>query len=235
MTPGRVPLGIVEQQVWTRPAEQLGKKHQRKQRPISEKESQKWLTSLEATAQLQKQLQNTRVVSVGDREADVFDLFMRAESLPQDLLIRASWNRCLDHPQRYLWDYMAAQPVAGTLTITVPRKEKQPARRAQLTVRYARVTLRPPRHRTSEGLPSISIWGVYAHEENPPSGVKAVSWLLLTTVSVECFEHACERVQWYTCRWVIEMYHKVLNTTLLSNSSCYLLTSMSFFLVISDW
>lgn len=42
--------------------------------------------------------------------------------------------------------------------------------------------------------------------------MKAISWLLLTTVRVDSFETACERVQWYTCRWLIEVYHKVLKS-----------------------
>jgi hypothetical protein len=90
VTPERVPLGIIHQQIWTRPAEHFGKKHKRKQLPIQEKESQKWLTSLEATSQMQKQLPQTRIVSVGDREADVYELFALSHTLSQDVLVRAA-------------------------------------------------------------------------------------------------------------------------------------------------
>jgi len=100
-----VPLGIIDQQIWTRPIEEAGKKHTRKQRPISQKESQKWLTRLRATAELQRQLPQTQVISVGDREADVYELFQLAKELQQDILVRASWNRCVEHPQHYLWEY----------------------------------------------------------------------------------------------------------------------------------
>jgi len=85
VTPSRVPMGIIDQQVWTRPKEEAGKKHTRKQRHISEKESQKWLTSLEASARLQVQLPQTHVVNVGDREADVYELFQLAEELTRPL------------------------------------------------------------------------------------------------------------------------------------------------------
>ena len=86
MTPERVPLGIINQQTWIRPAKDFGKKHQRKKRPTSEKESQKWLTSLDATAKVQQELPNTKIVSVGDREADIYDLFALSEKLGQSLL-----------------------------------------------------------------------------------------------------------------------------------------------------
>ncbi len=92
VTPERVPLGIIQQQVWTRPYEEFGKKHTRKQRPIEEKESYKWLNSLQETAELQQQLPHTHVVSIGDREADVYELFVQAKELSQDILVRASWN-----------------------------------------------------------------------------------------------------------------------------------------------
>ncbi len=128
VTPERVPLGIIHQQIWTRPVEEYGKKHKRKQLPIEEKESQKWLTSLEATSRMQKQLPHTKIVSVGDREADVYELFALSQTLSQDVLVRASWNRKVEHPENYLWSFLESQPVAGQFTITVFMKDKQPAR-----------------------------------------------------------------------------------------------------------
>jgi hypothetical protein len=48
ITPDRVPLGILQQQVWARDSETVGQSGDPKQRLTSEKESQKWLESLEA-------------------------------------------------------------------------------------------------------------------------------------------------------------------------------------------
>ena len=47
-TPERVPLGLMAQQVSARDPADIGKRARRKQLPISQKESQKWLTSLAA-------------------------------------------------------------------------------------------------------------------------------------------------------------------------------------------
>ena len=212
VTPERVPLGIIHQQIWTRPVEEYGKKHKRNQLPIEEKESQKWLTSLEATSQMQKQLPHTKIVSVGDREADVYELFALSHTLSQDVLVRASWNRKVQHPENYLWAFLESQPVAGQLTITVPRKGKQPARQTVLSVRYASVTLHPPWRPKPFELAPITLWAVLAHEDHPPEGVEAVSWLLLTSTSVNSFQEACERIQWYSCRWLIEIFHKILKS-----------------------
>jgi hypothetical protein len=90
ITPERVPLGIVAQEVWTRDPEEVGKTATRKSRPIEAKESHKWLKSLEAVMELSQEHPGIHFVSVGDREADVYDLFLveRAENV--DLLVRAA-------------------------------------------------------------------------------------------------------------------------------------------------
>lgn len=212
VTPQRVPMGLVDQQVWTRSAETLGKQPPHDSRPISEKESQKWLTSLERTAALQAQLPDTQIVSVGDREADIYDLFLLAQTLTQDVLVRGTWDRRVAHPEEHLWAYLEAQPPAGAVTITTPRHEQTLSRTATLTVRCTSVTLRPPKKRRDEHLAPLTLWAVLAQEDNPPPDVPAIHWLLLTTVPTTGLEQAAERIQWYACRWVVEMYHKVLKS-----------------------
>ena len=46
-----IPLGLVHQQDWARDPKEKGKKDKRKKLPIEEKESYRWLQSLEATKQ----------------------------------------------------------------------------------------------------------------------------------------------------------------------------------------
>lgn len=81
-----------------------------------------------------------------------------------------------------------------------------------MSIRYGHVILKAPKHRAKENLPKIEIDVILAREDNPPSGIEAVEWLLLTTVSVNSFDDAIERVHWYACRWSIETYHKVLKS-----------------------
>lgn len=214
VTPARVPLGLLDQQWWKRTAEQLGQRHTRRARPIADKESYKWLQSLEAVAEAQAQLPQTQLVSVADREADIYDLFLRAQQLSQALLVRAAWDRSVAHPEKYLWQRLETQVVAGELSVQVPRQADRPARLATLQVRFAPVSILPPHHRRAkaEGLAALNVWAVLAREEAAPAGSQPLEWLLLSTLPVDSFESACERVQWYTCRWLIEVYHKVLKS-----------------------
>jgi hypothetical protein len=48
ITPDRVPLGLLAQWVWARDPDDMGKSARRKHLPVTEKESQKWLHSLDA-------------------------------------------------------------------------------------------------------------------------------------------------------------------------------------------
>jgi len=213
LTPERVPLGIMHHQIWTRPVSEFGKRHRRRQRPLEEKESQKWLHSLAASAQLQKELPQITLVNVADREADIYDCFLLARRQNIHLLVRAAWNRRVVQEHSYLWDYLATVPVTGHYTVEVaPRPGKKP-RQAELAVRFAEVAIKPPKHRYQEkDLPPLTLWAIFAHEEQPPDGEEALSWMLLCTLVVQSYEEAREKLQWYTCRFQIEIYFKILKS-----------------------
>src|SRR5437899_116706 len=85
------PLGLLDVQCWARNGDEFGKKHQRRQRPIEEKESHKWLESFRRVAEAQRHCSETMLVSVGDREADIYEFFHLAlsDSKGPKLLVRA--------------------------------------------------------------------------------------------------------------------------------------------------
>lgn len=205
-----VPLGLLAQQVWAREPTAPGRAT-RRQRAITAKESQKWLTALTASrADLPSAV---TLVHVGDREADIYDLFRAATALPQtELLVRAAQDRRVAETETTLWPTVAAQPVADTRAVPVPRAADRPARDAQLTLRWTPVTLQPPRHRASEHLPPIPVTALLVQEEAAPPGEEPIAWLLLTTLPVPSVTAAWERVHWYTYRWRIERYHFVLKS-----------------------
>ena len=211
-TPERVPLGLLAQQVWSRDPDDVGKRSRRKQLPISQKESQKWLTSLEAGFTARAECPQTRFVSVGDREADVYDVLAAERPEGVELLIRASWNRRVEAPERYVWATVEAQAVLEQLVLQVPRRGAQPAREATLALRFCPLMLCPPRHRKREGLRPVELWAVQVVEVDPPADVTPIEWMLLTTVAVDTVPDAIERVEWYSCRWGIEVWHRILKS-----------------------
>ncbi len=212
-TPEGVPLGVIDAQCWAR--EPIGTEAKRTRRPVEETEALRWIASYVQTARLQALLPETRVVSVADREADIYELFEEAQRTPDgpDLLIRANRSRArrveAGDEIPLLWDHLAARPEAGALELHIPGKGGRKARIAELVVRHARVTLRPPRGHPG---PAQAVWAVHALEPTPPPGTEAVEWLLLTTVEVEDFAQAAERLSWYGVRWSIEIFHRTLKS-----------------------
>jgi hypothetical protein len=211
-TPEGTPLGLLNVQCWARDPRQAGKKYRRHQLPTEEKESIKWLVSYRAVAKAQKLCSDTTLISVGDREADLYELFQEALQDPcgPKLLIRAERTRSRKVEQEDLWQRMKAEPVAGLLDAVVPRRALRPARTARLQIRFAQVVLRPP---ASSKLSALSIGAVYAREVGHGAEVtEPIDWMLLTTLKTGSFEEACQRLSWYGRRWGIEVYHRTLKS-----------------------
>jgi len=209
LTPEQVPLGILEQQVWTRPDELQAK--ERTKRPVQQKESRKWLQSLSAVAALRAACPQTCFVSVGDREADVYDLFLAPRPEGVELLVRAAQDRKTTHECLYLWAAMESLPKAASMSVSMGARGKLKARQVDLEIRFQSIRLQRPRKRSVK-LPEIELWAVWAIEANPPEGIEPVEWMLLTTMPVNDADDAKERLSWYAARWGIEVWHKVLKS-----------------------
>jgi hypothetical protein len=214
LTTEGLPLGVLNQKIWARSKKKKSlTTAERKRVPIKDKESQKWLDALEQTMACVPAA--VQVVTVGDREIDIFEFLLKAEQLGADYLIRAMSNRCLTAADKSLWEELAAMPVAARVEVEVAEKKGEPARTAKVSVRYAEVELKPPQRLIEirmDGWKPVKLWAVYVKEVYAPAGVTPLEWMLLTNVPVNNFEDALERIAWYTKRWSIELYHKVLKS-----------------------
>jgi hypothetical protein len=206
------PLGLLDVQCWARDPKAYGKKHLRHELAIEEKESQKWLEAFRKVIAAKKHCPETTLVSVGDREADIYELFKLAvsEGGGAQLLVRAEQDRLLADGQGHLWDQMAKRPVAGIQVLSVPRRAQRAPRVARLEVRFNEVTLQAPQRRRKLG--ELKIWAILAQEIDAPEEVEPLKWMLLTTVALESFADATEKLLWYTRRWGIEVYHRTLKS-----------------------
>jgi hypothetical protein len=211
-----VPLGVLHQQVWARDPAELGKKQQRHKKPIEDKESQRWLTALDVTQNLIAE--EIVVVTVADREADIYELFVLPRRPNCEFLIRAHHNRIAkssaDQPEvERLQQLLGQTPPCGQLALELRRHPEREARTATLTLRSTTVELQPPAtHRERESLEPVSLQVIQAVEDKPPPGAEPVCWLLLTTLPVMSFEDVVQCLRWYSYRWLIERYHYVLKS-----------------------
>lgn len=127
LSPEGLHLGILGMKTWTRPLEELGQRAQRRQRPMSQKESIKWIEGLFHLTWLKSRCPETPIVSVCDREANVcMSCTWQSALRAGNWLVRAAWNRWVAHPKQYLWEAMQSHPVAGTVPLRIPARAGVP-------------------------------------------------------------------------------------------------------------
>lgn len=216
-TPQRVNLGVLHHEFWQRT--EVRPKGTHKRCSIEAKESMRWLRGYELACAVQRRCPASCVISVADREGDIYDWFLNAQQQPlsgkADYIIRAKSNRRLDADDddeaSYLWSTLTAADVLGRYVIDLARTPTRAARQADVEVRAQAVSLRRPKHR-SDTLPAIDLYAVYAREINPPAEEKAVDWMLLTSLAVEDLANAQTVIGWYKARWEIELFFRTLKS-----------------------
>jgi hypothetical protein len=214
-----VPMGILQQEISARaprPRKRTPKTTHKKQR-IEDKESGRWLRALEQTAAVAPP--GTQLVTLADRESDIYEFLARAEALTAPFVIRAATDRTIqcDDEVRHLWEYVTAQRICARMTVEVSARPHEPARTATVGVTFASVQLCKPKTRTAAiggtTLPAVvAVKAVFVTELDPPPDVTPLEWMLLTNVPVTSPAEALERVHWYRLRWSIESFHRILKS-----------------------
>ena len=202
-----VPLGCLTDKTWVRDG--FVSKDD-KSRRLEEKESSRWI---EALSEVRSAVPDeVEVIFVSDRESGIYEFFVEAGSMP--FVIRAAQNRRVDASVGKLRELLKTVEVGGEFAVKVGRRGDYPAREAKVRVRWTKTTLCPPARPNGAGdaLPPIEVFVVYAVEPDPPEGVSALEWLLITNVEVSNFSDAIQRIDWYKQRWQIEVYFKVLKS-----------------------
>jgi hypothetical protein len=223
VTPQRLCLGVTADRLWARDDETFGQSRARKYQPLEEKESYRWLEGFRNACRIAGEAPNTQIVSVADREADIYECFLEAQqptaSRRAEWIIRARENRNLPERDaeagpycyRKLFDAIAEAPALGKRTLCIPKTPKRKARKTKVTIRARRVRLKSP-YRPESRLPEIEVNVVLTREENPPDGEEPIEWLLLTSLPIDTFAETLRIIDYYACRWQIEVYFRVLKT-----------------------
>jgi hypothetical protein len=220
VTPDSLCLGVVGVELFTRTPESLGKTQERKTLPIEAKESFRWLAGYRLASELARACPETRIVSVADSEADIYDIFLEAESHPTAAAFvirgkeaRGTLERDVDSGPavfRKVRDEVAKSEVRVHQSIALPQTPKRAAREANLEIRAIEVAVKPPHARAS--LPSVTYNVVLVEEVGGPEDGTDVSWLLITTLPIGTPDEIQCVIDYYVARWTIEVYFRVLKT-----------------------
>jgi hypothetical protein len=163
-------------------------------------------------------------VDIGDRGADTFEYLDYEHQSGRRHVTRSAKDRKLagadhlgaDRVHQTLHAYTRDLPTSGERTLEVPRQQKgrrnaaRASRTARVRVAAGPASIRVPHfargHCQSQ---SLDLWVVHVREiDPPPAGAEPLEWILLTNVAVRDFADACQRIDWYACRPVIEELHK---------------------------
>lgn len=218
-----LPLGVLGTNIY---ASHFDSEDKALNRPIEEKETYRWLRTIDELVEVSEWAPETELIAVGDRESDMFELFdyRRRKARHIHLLVRARYDRCLEDEPRKLFAHMESLPVMGEARIAVPRQREKkgkrsqpgrialPARQAKVQLRWGKVTISAPLTTQTRHLPPLELYAVLLTEIDPPKDAKPLRWVLLTTVPIESRKQALRCVRWYTCRWRIEEWHRVLKS-----------------------
>ena len=220
------------------PPSKAERKHRRKHTPIEEKESHRWLEALQQAHQEAQRAPQIQFICIADSEADIYELLTEAQAAPRrsDFIVRAGHDRAVlenenspgnpadsDDAANRLREQMLTHEVLFTHTITVRgrqakvacetrgRRQPRTSRTAEMEVRAATLTLRPP-WRHDRKLPPVTVNVVLVREINPPADDVPVEWMLLTSLPIDDADAVRTVIQYYCVRWMIEVFFRTLKS-----------------------
>jgi hypothetical protein len=218
VTPERLSLGVTMAKIWGR------KEHAkpRKKQPIELKESYRWVEGYRDACEIARQVPETQIVSVSDREGDIYEMLVEGQAhsgqCGAQWIIRSSQDRSLT--QKVLGTACTYEKlrqrtemfeVLGEIKITLRQRHDQAARRVRLAVRSGQVLLKAP-FRKGIRLPETQVNVVRVTEIAPSRGNAPLDWILLTSLPVKTLAEAVTVVEYYGCRWQIEIFFRILKS-----------------------
>jgi hypothetical protein len=284
-TPDKLCLGVVSTKFIIRPAEELGKKTHNNLRDIKDKESFRWIEGYRAACKIAEECPETKCVSIGDRESDIYELLLEATNPANkaDIIIRAWHDRKVDLPrteehenlinenvklqnenknlslankkaiknkkivslspeEREIYEknkisieqnkiliktnnsivladekikntflhQLNKGNIIGTVEFELHKRGDRKSRTVKQNIRAITIDLMPSVHK--KNLPKLSINAVLLEEIDTPAGEEPISWMFLTTLSIDSLEDIQLIIKLYISRWGIELFFKVLKS-----------------------
>jgi len=212
MTEAGLPLGIISQHQWIRPAEERGKKHKRKELPIEDKESNKWLRSLkDAESRLPKKAKEIWII--GDRESDIYEYFAMEKAKNIRILSRAMHPRLIEvniegsNKKGKLNELIKELPVFAEREVEIERQSR--TMKITVGISYSNIKVYPPSRFGAKATP-LEMSVVYVQERSRADD--KIEWILLTDNNNMQEQDAQKMLDYYLHRWKIERFHYTLKT-----------------------
>ena len=209
--PDGLVLGLLAQSYVSRPERKIKMgETQKKARPIEDKESYRWIETMEKSSVGISD--GVKLIHVCDREGDIYELYANALPTGKNFLIRIMHNRNTVDTMKLMEQIRLVKP-QGSVLVEIPRDSRRniPEREVKLSVSYQKIGIKRPKS-SSKDLPetlSINIISLRGHGQDD---LEPIEWLLATNEEINSVEKAFEYVGYYVQRWKIERFHHVLKS-----------------------
>lgn len=223
-TETNVPLGVVGHCNFIRKkidkAPQAEKSKRRRELPIEEKESYRWLQGIDQARKVAEQCLDKKCIVVQDSEADINDVLAQPRTLSngKELHIIVRNGQARSTSEGDLYESVKTAPVCFQMDISVSarkskvkctshkREQDRPARQAAVEVRAKSVTLTPKGH------PPLQYNMVLVDEISPPAEGEPIRWLLITSLPIDTNQQINQVIAAYCTRWQIEIFFRTLKS-----------------------
>jgi hypothetical protein len=207
-----VPLGLLDQLLWTRPPHvkrtQREARDRNRKRPFKDKETARFVDAARNASERLAEVGKLTWVVI-DREGDNRDILLGLSKTDCVYTVRSHWDRPtlgedgLRGPK--LRELLRAQPLLGRYAIEIGRTGQRAARSATVGIQAAPVELLFP-GRDQKPRKSMHLWAVRLREHT--TDPNPLEWLLFTNAPVTNEEQAKRVVESYCVRWRIEEFHR---------------------------
>jgi len=191
-------------------------KYERKYRqlPIEEKESYRWIESSLKTKEILCDAASITIIA--DREADIYEEFVRIPDEKTHLLIRSLQNRILYDRKEKLFEYLSNCEQAGSYEPEIRNgQKKRKPREAVMEVRFDKVRIAKPAKLKKTDYPGyVGLYAIEAKESirTVPEREEPVLWRILTTHEIKNPADAVQVIYHYSLRWQIGQLFRTLKS-----------------------
>lgn len=217
-----LPLGFLDQKIYARPFLDGLKDRNRHATHISEKESYRWLEAFRASIKGIKDPK--KVITIADREADMYEFMLEIDKNDSNFLIRAVRDRAINKKckrspvEKKIWAHMSEQEIIGRIKTKIQcRNNLNKFRNVELTIKIGSFSIQPSqqsRDKILDNPRAVKMYAIYVQEnaKSIKDGEPPIEWMLLTNLVTTDLEAALTRIKWYKFRWRIDLFHKILKS-----------------------
>lgn len=208
-----VPLGFAAKKFWNRKkfkgAKSLYRTKNATRIPIEKKESFRWIEGISNSNKLLGK--PNRLVHIGDREADIYELFYQAPLEGSSFLIRSKVDRRTENEEITINDVLKKTRPRGKHTIFCWDKNGRKVA-ASLSIKFEKIRIKPSFGPKTKLYPDVEVYIIHAEERGKSRNREPINWKLITNIPIRNLSEAVEKLRWYALRWKIEVFFKILKS-----------------------